>query len=168
MPKIKGNRYMFNNRLSVIYTSKGEHILVDTEDLPKLIGFTWFLYPDGHAVAKNKGKELRLHRQIMGTPKGMDTDHKNHNRADNRKCNLRVCTRQENTMNQLRRSDNTSGVKGVHWDKTASKWRAQIFVDGEYLNLGYYTEFEQAVQVRQALERVLFGEITCIQPPVKM
>lgn len=58
--------------------------------------------------------------------------------------NLRQATRQENNRNKSSYSNNTSGFKGVIWDKNAEKWRVRIRVDGELLHIGYYTDLEAA------------------------
>lgn len=65
-------------------------------------------------------------------------DHINGIRHDNRLINLRPCTRSENNYNARVRSDNTSGVKGVHWNKKVNKWVAKIYVNKETVSLGYH------------------------------
>lgn len=63
-------------------------------------------------------------------PDGMQIDHINHDRSDNRIENLRLVTPQQNHFNR-------SGVKGFNWDKRKGKWRAYIYRDGKMKNLGY-------------------------------
>lgn len=55
-----------------------------------------------------------------------EVDHKNVKPDDNRWTNLRPATTGQNSQNRHMRSDNTSGFKGVSWQKSASKWRASI------------------------------------------
>lgn len=71
-------------------------------------------------------------------------DHINGRRDDNRLCNLRLATRSENNRNAKRRSDNTSGVKGVSFDKARDRWRAQIRVSGRNRHMGYHKTPEEA------------------------
>jgi hypothetical protein len=61
-------------------------------------------------------------------PGDLEIDQKNGNPSDNRPCNLRACTRQQNTLNVKMRSDNTSGARGVSFDPSSIKnpWRAYI------------------------------------------
>jgi hypothetical protein len=80
---------------------KGKSVLVDPEDYNYLSGYKWYMIKEGYA--KRFDNELKtvipMHRQIMNTPKGMHTDHINHNTLDNRKTNLRVCDRATNMQN---------------------------------------------------------------------
>lgn len=83
-----------------------------------------------------------MHAVIAGTPKGMDTDHINGNGLDNRRCNLRIVTARQNQQNQ--NIQKSSKYPGVHWQKDARKWRAQIRVNGKQQYLGYYDDEETA------------------------
>ena len=120
-------------------------------------------------VVSNKGylrtnigdKKVSLHRlafELMGVdiPEGMEIDHINHNRSDNRWSNLRLVTHSENQRNASKRKDNTSGVVGVNWNKQFKRWSARIHVDGRRINLGTFTEFSKAVDPRKNAE-VLYG-----------
>lgn len=79
-------------------------------------------------------------------------DHINQQRDDNRICNLREVTNQENMKNSTRIRSNTSGATGVHWDTRRSRWVAQIKHDGRGRFLGYYTDFDEAVAARKAAD----------------
>lgn len=84
-------------------------------------------------------------------------DHINGVPDDNRLCNLRLVTQQQNNMNHRRRPDNVTGVTGVQpWGK--NKWRAQIRIKNKPTYLGVYTVFEEAVAARRVAEKVHFGE----------
>jgi len=100
-----------------------------------------------------KYDSLRMHAVIMNTPKGMDTDHINGDKLDNRCSNLRICTRSQNKVSSsLNRKDNTSGHKGVHFDKSRGKYMAHISVGGRMSNLGRFDDIKDAVSMRQAAE----------------
>ena len=77
-------------------------------------------------------------------------DHINHERTDNRLCNLRSVTKAENHKNLSKRSDNTSGISGVGWNKKSSKWRAYIMIDGKQIHLGYFNNMADAITARTA------------------
>ena len=102
-----------------------------------------------------------MHRVVMNTPKGMDTDHINGDKLDNRKCNLRVCTRSQNKVSgSLNRKDNKSGTKGVHYDKSRGKWMAFLRAHGKFRNLGRFNHKEDAIIARKEAElEYLNGEI---------
>lgn len=88
----------------------------------------------------------------------MFIDHINGVRADNRIENLRQTDRDGNAKNARIRSDNTSGHKGVSWNKWHKKWTAQIFVHGQNKHLGHYTEKEDAVKVVMEARQKWHGE----------
>ncbi len=85
-----------------------------------------------------------LHRVMMGEPTGMQVDHKNLNTLDNRRENLRVCTHQQNLWNTKKKSNNTSGFKGVSVFKPTQKFVARISINGKYKTLGYFATAEAA------------------------
>ena len=81
-------------------------------------------------------------------------DHINGVRVDNRWINLRAVSNTENQRNQFRRTDNTSGVCGVHWRKDCQKWSADIKVDGRNKHLGCFNTIEEAAAIRAAASSV--------------
>lgn len=85
-----------------------------------------------------------MHRVIMNPPVGMEVDHINRNKLDNRRSNLRICTHAENLANRIKPRNNTSGYKGVVWNKSRSKWLAQITVKKRHIYLGQFDDIEEA------------------------
>lgn len=76
---------------------------------------------------KKEGRRtLGLHRYIMKEPKGLQVDHINRNPLDNRKCNLRICTTQENANNKGKYKNNKSGHKGVYYINLFKCWVAEL------------------------------------------
>lgn len=73
-----------------------------------------------------------------------EIDHINCDPSDNRISNLRPATRTENSANTRRPRHNSSGVKGVAWDKTRRKWMAFCSFGGKFTNLGRFSTREQA------------------------
>lgn len=69
-------------------------------------------------------------------PEGMEIDHINRNRSDNRECNLRLVTRAENIANKACNKNSSSGWKGVGWHKASKKWRARITYKGNKIDIG--------------------------------
>jgi len=107
---------------------------------------------DGYIYISVDGKSYRLHRLawlfVYGYfPKG-DLDHKDQIRDNNRIKNLREATQSQNTINSKIRSDNTSGIKGVHYCKDNQKWQVSINALGKRVYLGYYENKLEAVKCR--------------------
>lgn len=94
------------------------------------------------------GQSYLLHRlawfYMTGSWPVDQIDHINRNPSDNRFSNLREATGSQNQQNQLKKSNNKSGFKGVAWEKQAGKWRAQINVKGERRHLGFFTDVRVA------------------------
>lgn len=120
--------------------------LIDEDDFNKLKGYTFYAWTTKrhHGIYINcyspddRKNSKRLHRVIMGEPKGMIVDHINRNPLDNRKENLRITTSLVNNQNARKRKDGiTSQYKGVH--KVGNKWKAQIQVNKKKISLGTYT-----------------------------
>lgn len=130
-------------------------INVDFEDIKRMEQYVW--YCDGRYVYAKTPRKLYLHRFLMDAPTGKQVDHKNGNKLDNRKANLRVCSSKENTRNQTG-GKGLSGVKGVYWDKKNKKWIASIMVDYKYKNLGRFSTIEEAARRYNQAAKEYFGE----------
>lgn len=110
-------------------------------------------------VLRNKG--YKAHRlawaYVHGYFPDADIDHINGNTSDNRIENLRLATHAENMRNRRMPKTNTSGVKGVYWDREKRKWRAGLRFDGKNKNLGYFSDLsvaEKAVcKARESLHK---------------
>lgn len=128
--------------------------LIDLDDVEKVKNIKWCLKSNGYV---HNGK-VYLHRIIMDVDDNVFIDHINRNKLDNRKSNLRICTRQQNNFNRGKRTDNTSGFSGVDFYKRENKWRARIQVDYEEIVLGLFSTKEEAIKVRKEAEIKYFGE----------
>jgi len=80
-------------------------------------------------------------------------DHVNHKKSDNRVINLREVDHSTNCKNRSKSKNNKSGVNGVSWYKTRSKWLAKITVNKKYIHLGYFSDKTKAAKARKAAER---------------
>lgn len=85
-------------------------------------------------------------------PLGLQIDHINGIRCDNRRENLRLVTIQENNKNQRVQVNNKSGVVGVGWHKASGKWLAQISSKGKRVHLGTFSSKTDAAAARKAAE----------------
>lgn len=130
--------------------------LIDTKFIDKISHRKWYLQTRGY-VASSRPFPLKLHRFIMGTPKGIGTDHKNGNKLDNRISNLRICSQEFNNKNVSLRKDNTSGYKGVSWSKQYNKWRVQINIKNKRVIVGYYNNKLYAAYVYNQVCLIHYG-----------
>ena len=106
--------------------------------------------PRGYVSVTLGGSKYRAHRVIWEMhngpiPKGMEIDHDDGKRANNKINNLKLTTNAGNHKNMAKRNDNTSGVTGVYFSKGAGKWLARI---GKQ-HIGSFTSFDDAVAARK-------------------
>lgn len=101
---------------------------------------------------------IRMHRLILGVGKGEQVDHINGDGLDNRRCNLRVCSQQENTFNKRKSENKSSKYKGVSWKKQAKKWVARITINRKLTNLGYFNTQESAAHAYNEMAMKYYGE----------
>ena len=128
--------------------------LVDDENFDYLNQWKWQKSDNGYAYRCDKGKGVYIHRLINKTLFGLSTDHINRNKLDNRKENLRTCIGQLNFFNRGLNKNNTSGYKGICWEKKRKKWFAQIMINRKHHFLGYFNNIKEAVLVRNQVERL--------------
>lgn len=136
---------------------------IDKDDLEKVKNYQWSIKSckkniKNYMYVKNTKNKIKLHQLIMGRKKGYEIDHINHKTLDNRKQNLRFVTHSQNLMNGKKRIDNTSGYKGVIWDKDNKKWRAQLHINQKHIGLGRFINKQDAINARRKAEKKYFGE----------
>ena len=137
-----------------IKLTKGQYAIVDDFNFDWLNQWKWQFGTSGYAVRKEGRKTIRMHRLVNFTPSWLFTDHINQNKLDNRRGNLRSVTKSQNGFNREKPISNTSGIKGVYWDKFTNKWRAEIKVDYKKISLGRYNELWTAKLARRWGERI--------------
>jgi len=91
-------------------------------------------------------------------PGEMQIDHINGDRLDNSACNLRLSTNAENCRNSKTPKDNTSGFKGVSWDKSKNRWQAKITINGEQKMLGRFDNPNDAYAAYCSAAKVYHGQ----------
>lgn len=143
-------------------TNTNEDILIDDDIFELVNKYTWTNNSRGYIVRytgnSRKGKRqcIWLHRFIMAPKEGEEIDHINHNKSDNRRCNLRICSRQMNSFNSIPRGGN-SKYKGVHLRKHG-KYQARIMYNYKSIHLGYFNIEVSAARAYDAAARALFGK----------
>lgn len=132
---------------------------IDAEDYDVIKNYCWSEHCPATGFSTlttfdtKNNKHIKMH-QLLGFAR---YDHIDRNELNNRKYNLRSCSVQENLFNKSMRSDNTSGVIGVNWNKRTEKWCAELRANG----CRYYKQFnnfDDAVKARLLMEQKYFGE----------
>ena len=129
--------------------TQGKYALVDDADFVRLNAFKWCC-SNGYAMRRilkldGKSKAWFMHWEILGKPsKGFEIDHRDMNRINNQRSNLRIATTSQNRSNRGKIKSNTSGFKGVSWHKRDKKWQANIQVVKKLTNLGNFSTAEEA------------------------
>lgn len=139
-----------------ILLTQGKNAFVDDEDFQKLNQYKWCFHKLGYAVRRSKqtGNIVYMHRELL---KVSQVDHKDGNKLNNQKNNLRSCNHSQNNANRFQRN-NTSGIKGVYWDKARKKWHAQIQVNRKMIALGRFTNKQEAGLIYNEAAIKYFGE----------
>ena len=131
---------------TVVKVTNGNHIiLLDVEDFSKIKKKIVISKKEKDTTAYAYINNTRLHRFIMNCPETKVIDHINHNGLDNRKCNLRIVTVRENTLNRQVPKNNKSGVIGVCYKKQDKVWEA--YYCNKYL--GRFKKIEDACEARK-------------------
>jgi hypothetical protein len=81
-----------------IKLTQDKYAVIDKIDLSLISKYKWN-YHYGYASATINGKLVYMHRLILNAPKHLQVDHKNGILSDNRRSNIRLCTRSQNQMN---------------------------------------------------------------------
>ena len=137
------------------YGNEKARALIDLSDIEKVGKHRWYASTKGYVKSQDN---LRLHRLVMDAPDGYLVDHVNRIPLDNRKSNLRLCTPAENSRNVGISQANSTGFKGVYFEKLNNKYRARIKYNGKRVSLGCY---ENAVDAAIAYDKKaieLFGD----------
>jgi len=161
----------------IVPVNRGYIAIVSDEDYEWARQFTWHVlffgskrdqsrYPYAARTTPNdmRGKHgsKLMHREIIGTPKGRETDHINGNTLDNRRENLRICSKSQNLANQRRIVSHTSRFKGVSFYPPSDKWQAEIQCANVRHYLGRFDSEIEAARIYNAKAKELFGEFALL------
>jgi len=148
-----------------IKLTQGKYTLVDNKDFESVSKFKW-CYNGGYAMRGiREGKHTRkvyMHRFICNPEYNLEIDHINRDRLDNRRINLRACTRKENAGNISLAKNNTSGFKGVGWSMEKNKWRSYIETRGKLKHLGYFNNKKVAAKIYNKVAKLYFGKFASL------
>lgn len=146
------------SRKDTIYT------LVDDSHYPYLSKFKW--HPTGgYAATKINHKTVYMHRMVLEVGKGVLVDHENQIKLDNRISNLRPADKRRNSLNTRVYKTNSTGFRGVTFDKRRNKYLAQAHKDGQHYFFGYFKTKIEAAYARDAAAINLWGEDALLNFP---
>ena len=112
---------------------------------------------NNHKVKKHYIHRLVAKQFIPNIENDNCIDHKNNNKLDNTVSNLRWCTQQQNCFNRQLNKNNTSNIKGIHFNKRKLKWQCYIKFNYKKIHLGYFDNLEDAKNARQTKSAELYG-----------
>lgn len=158
--------------MKTITLTNGEKTLVSDCDYTYLKQWKWGYHKThgrngkpgrgGYAVRTTEGSNGRpaIHQVIANRMKlkGQQIDHRNRNKLDNQRCNLRCASFSQQTANEDLRRDNKSGFRGVYWHYHYKLWVANIRVNGKLLVLGFEKSKIKAARLYNKAARKHFGK----------
>ncbi|MBO5565363.1 MAG: HNH endonuclease, partial [Lachnospiraceae bacterium] len=123
--------YRFEGDTGIGTLPDGTRFLFDADQFDRIRDTKWYRNyrkPGSRKLYLIDRKGNYLHRVITGCPEGYEVDHISLDTLDNRSCNLRIVTHQQNQINHSLQRNNSSGVSGVDFYPRNEKYRARIKV----------------------------------------
>lgn len=147
--------------------TQGKFALVDDEDYEWLSQWKWCAdkgrntyYASRNDNENKRQTTIRMHRELCQSEE--DVDHIDGDGLNNQKRNLRSCSSGQNSYNQRKSKNNTSGFKGVSWDKEKKKWAAYINFQRKKIHLGYFEDKIDASKSYDNAAIKYFGEFASL------
>lgn len=154
--------------MAVIVMPCGKSLLIDDADLdfvlslrPRTNSFSGKLY----AVGRKNNRAVLVHRELLQAPRTLHVDHVNGNGLDNRRCNIRLCSRSQNLAN-ANFPKGVSGYRGVRKARNQRNgWMAEIQVNNRRIYLGTFDEREEAARAYDTAAKQYFGPFARLNFP---
>lgn len=161
--------------MKYIQLTQEQVAIVDDDVYEQIKKYSWHAHKNrsGRFYAIRRIKKngvwshMKMHREVMNAKEGEIIDHINCDSLDNRKSNLRVVSRSQNTWNQITHIKTSSKFKGVSWHKDRRKWQAYVTKDYKTYYLGLHEMEEDAARAYDKKAKELFGEFARLNFPEK-
>lgn len=155
---------------TISLTNSDEVAMVDDLDFTDVNRFSWARDLKGYVyrnLPRSGGKAIKqfLHQYLLGVRSGFEVDHKDLDKKNNQRENLRQATRSQNCANGRKRPGTSSRFKGVCWHKARGKWIADIRIKGQHIHLGLFLIEEDAGLAYDVAASEHFGEFARLNFP---
>lgn len=152
--------------MQLLPLTRGKFTKVDDKDYVYLNQFKWRISDRGYVERTcyiGSKHNIRLHTILLKPVAGKEVDHKDRDKLNNQRDNLRLATRAQQVQNCRKHKNTSSRFKGLCWCKTYNKWRVGIRVDKKLIYLGRFdNEIEGYLRYCQAAKKY-FGEFACLK-----
>jgi len=156
--KKKWNPIEIDEHTYGIPLSQDQTALIDKEDFDRIKNISWYAqFHKKRNVFYAVSKFGLMHKFLICPPEGADIDHKDRNTLNNRRSNLRICTRTQNNMNRPKQKNNSTGFKGVTVNQCGN-FLARITINKKIVCLGTYKTPEEASQAYIKAAKKLQGD----------
>jgi len=156
--------------IKLIPLTQGQFAILDAEDFERIEEMgPWCYLARGYGVKAKPNRKglIYMHRKIIKVKKGIYLDHINGNKLDNRKINLRKCTRQQNNWNVPPNKRNKTGFKGVTFNKNKKRYTASLKVNKVKYTIGTFDCPVEAAKAYDLKALELYGEFAWLNFPKK-
>ena len=119
-------------------------VTIEATDLPLVAEHRWCRTRSGYPVTRSKGRVVYLHRLLV--PGDFQVDHRDRDKTNARRENLRTCGPLENARNTSLGKNNRTGFKGVSRSTNGRPWRSRIMVNRREIGLGRFDSAEEAAR----------------------
>lgn len=145
---MKLRKITIKNGICKIPLTQGKFAYCDESDYDLVKDSNWSVLkaPNNRFYASSKGKYMHRILLKLNRRSKLEVDHKDHDGLNNRRNNIRKCSRQQNIFNQRLRKNNKSKFKGICWYQDKNKWKAQIQLSRKTIFLGYFKKKSEAIK----------------------
>jgi hypothetical protein len=162
--------FLYQGEMKEIPLTQGKVTLVDDDNFEWLNQWKW-CFNAGYVIRyesmhiTNPRRRIFMHRLIMSPPEEMEVDHIDRDKLNNCRNNLRICTGFQNTANIAKSKRNTSGYKGVSFEKSKNRWKASTRIGKRCITLGLFKTIEEAAHAYDRASRKYRGEFAYLNYP---